>query len=150
MDRAFSMVHHIASFPINSYSPCLITLIYLWVFPIIGYCVKWKKELSSQPMPLDMAKTCFAHAFPHQSRVSNEWRSYSRSLFLLVRNLESRINCSTLGPRKLTQNFIHWILQLNLACWIWGGWKYFSWIFFSLKIKVKMICWKFKKCIIQR
>ena len=31
-----------------------------------------------------------------------------------------RIDCSSLGPQMLTQNFIHWILQLTLACWIYG------------------------------
>ena len=69
-----------------------------------------------------------AHAFPHQSRVSNEWRSYCRSLSLLDSGLAPRIDCSSFGPRMLTLNFIHWILQLNLACWNLGTFEILSWI----------------------
>ena len=63
-------------------------------------------------------------------RVSNKWRSYSLSFSLLVCDLASRIDYSYLGPRMLTLNLIHFILQLKLACWIWGRWKYWSWIFY--------------------
>ena len=66
-------------------------------------------------------------------------------LSLLDRNLASRMDCSSLGPRMLTLNFIHWILQVTLACWIWGRWKYLSRIFHNLKIKVKIICWKIQR-----
>ena len=51
----------------------------------------------------------------------------SRSLSLPDSDLASRIDCSCFGPRMLTLNFAHWILQLNLAYWIWGRWKYLSW-----------------------
>ena len=53
----------------------------------------------------------------------------TRLLSLLDRDLASRIDCSSLGPPMLTLNFIHWILQLTLACWIWGLWKHLSLIF---------------------
>ena len=58
---------------LKSYTQCLMTLIYLWAFPIIGYCVGCCLELTF--------------------------------VYVLVRHLASRINCSYLSPWMLTLNF---------------------------------------------
>ena len=76
----------VASLPIKSYGQCLMTLIYLWAFLIIGYCVKCCLELTF----ISRKKNRVTLLFP---------------LSLLDRDLASRIDWSSLGPRMSTLNF---------------------------------------------
>ena len=77
----------VASLPIKSYSQCLMTLIYLWAFPFIGYCVKCCLELRFVSRKKEPASDSLIPAL----------LAWPRS--------RSRIDCSSLGLRKLTLNF---------------------------------------------
>ena len=113
---AFSKVQHCCFSPHKKLQSVLRTLIYLWAFPIVGFFVKCCSELT------------FA------SRKKEPAGDALISLSVIDRDLASRMDCSSLGPRMLTLNFMHWILQVTYACWIWGRWKYLSWIFLMLNI----------------
>ena len=56
--RVFSMVHYHCFFPHISYSQCLITVIYLWAFPIIDYCVKRCTELTLVSRKKEPSSSC--------------------------------------------------------------------------------------------
>ena len=79
--------HFLVSYlPIKSYSQCLMTLIYLWAFPIMGFWVKCCLELT----------------FNIKIEESSDALIPAR---LAWHNLASRNDCSSLGPRMLTLNF---------------------------------------------
>ena len=77
----------------------------------INVCIKKERPIIAVVF-VDIAKTCSAHAFPHQSPVSNEGPSYSLSF--LDRDLASRIDwVPDVNTEFHTLNFAFKIFRLS-------------------------------------